>query len=248
MQKLKFKNTKLFLNILKNIAISLSNRIQFRRLARANEIQKIIQPKWWQEVLDYLVYFFTIFSIISCVYTSVRFFAFDTIQVQGESMYPYHTTGDLLYLDVLTQRFSNYRRGEIIVLRSTNVTCNPKNDYFVKRIIGLPGEKVIFKQGKVYILNPEISPDPIKLDESSYLKEDVKTFKNTEAELDGITEERVLEKDEYYFMGDNRPNSKDGRVCGPIKRTQILGREFYQFMPAANQKLFTLPKYNIRNL
>jgi signal peptidase I len=226
----------------------LSNRIQFRRLARINEIQKITQPKWWQEVLDYLVYFFTIFLIISCVYTFVRFFAFDTIQVQGESMYPYHTTGDLLYLDVLTQRFSNYRRGEIIVLRSTNTSCNPKNDYFVKRIIGLPGEKVIFKQGKVYILNPMINPNPIKLDESSYLKDDVKTFKNGEVEIEGATEEKLLGADEYYFMGDNRPNSKDGRVCGPIKRSEILGREFYQFMPSDKQKLFTIPKYNIPNI
>lgn len=226
----------------------MSNKIQFRRLARTNEIQKIIQPKWWQEVLDYLVYFLTIFLIISCIYTSIRFFAFDTIQVQGESMYPYHTTGDLLYLDILTQRFSNYRRGEIIVLKSTNTNCNPKNEYFVKRIIGLPGEKVVFKQGKVYILNPIINANLIKLDESSYLKSEVKTFKNTEAEAEGSTEEKVLGVDEYYFMGDNRSNSKDGRVCGPIKRSEILGREFYQFMPRENQKLFTIPKYNIPNL
>ena len=199
-------------------------------------------------MLDYLVYFLTIFLIISCIYTSIRFFAFDTIQVQGESMYPYHTTGDLLYLDILTQRFSNYRRGEIIVLKSTNTNCNPKNEYFVKRIIGLPGEKVVFKQGKVYILNPIINANLIKLDESSYLKSEVKTFKNTEAEAEGSTEEKVLGVDEYYFMGDNRSNSKDGRVCGPIKRSEILGREFYQFMPRENQKLFTIPKYNIPNL
>lgn len=163
-------------------------------------------------------------------------------------MYPYHTTGDLLYLDILTQRFSNYRRGEIIVLKSTNTNCNPKNEYFVKRIIGLPGEKVVFKQGKVYILNPIINANLIKLDESSYLKSEVKTFKNTEAEAEGSTEEKVLGVDEYYFMGDNRSNSKDGRVCGPIKRSEILGREFYQFMPRENQKLFTIPKYNIPNL
>ena len=226
----------------------MSNKIQFRRLARTNEIQKIIQPKWWQEMLDYLVYFLTIFLIISCIYTSVRFFAFDTIQVQGESMYPYHTTGDLLYLDILTQRFSNYRRGEIIVLKSTNTNCNPKNEYFVKRIIGLPGEKIVFKKGNVYILNPIVNVNPIKLDESSYLKSEVKTFKNTEVEAEGSTEEKVLGVDEYYFMGDNRPNSKDGRVCGPIKRSEILGREFYQFMPRENQKLFTIPKYNIPDL
>ena len=218
--------------------------------ASLKQINFALKPPLWKELVSYGIYFVTILLLVSTFYIFIRFFAFDTIEVQGESMYPYHSTGDMIYIDLLTPRFSSYRRGEIVVLKSPK-SCDAKDELFIKRIIGLPHEKVIFENGDVYIQNSGLNSLPIRLDESAYLDKNVKTYKNvTPSSVDtGKTyEEKLLGDNEYYFMGDNRPGSMDGRRCGPIAKDQILGKEFYRFQPADRRGSYKLPKYNIPNL
>lgn len=226
-----------------------NNSFILEKPATNKQINHALQPPLWREFLDYFVYFVTIFLLVVTFYVFVRFFAFDTIQIQGQSMYPYHKTGDMIYIDLLTTKFSAYRRGEVVVLQAPK-SCDLKSELFIKRIIGLPHEKVIFNNGEVYIQNSTLNP-PIKLDESAYLAKETKTYKNvipSDLDTNKAYEEKILGDNEYYFMGDNRPDSMDGRRCGPITKDQILGREFYRFMPATNRGFFSLPKYNIPNL
>jgi signal peptidase I len=224
----------------------------FHQTSERRDIAKALAPSLTTELIEYLAYFITIFILVSIFYSFVRFFAFDTIKVSGLSMTPTHASDDLVYIDLLTPKFSNYRRGEIVVLKAPS-ECDEKNSYFIKRIIGLPGEKVVFDEGNVFIQNKTISDNPIKLDESNYLKNTVKTYKSIVApaledkNTDLKFEEKVLETDEYFFMGDNRTGSVDARKCGPISKKDILGREFYTSLPETRRGFFNLPKYNIPN-
>ena len=179
-----------------------------------------------------------------------RNFALAQVEIKGDSMLPNFNTNDRIYIDKLSPHFSSYRRGEVVVLLPSK-GCDPKEDLFIKRIIGLPGEQVIFDKGSVYILNPQVSDKPIKLDEESYLPNDTKTYKDSQIDLINVAElakveqvlEPVLEEDSYYFLGDNRGNSLDARKCGPIKSSQILGREFYKLSPADKKGYPELPPY-----
>jgi signal peptidase I len=231
-------------------------KLIFQRNRTSKEIRLLVRPTFWSQFRDYLNYLVAVSLCVAIFYTFIKYYAFDNIRVDGSSMFPTHQTGDELYVDMLTPKFSDYQRGEIIVLHPPEA-CNDKNDskeLFIKRVIGLPGETVVMENGKVLIFNPKLSDNPITLDESSYLKTDVKTFKNTTPpdprkpdKEDRVVETRLAE-DEYYFMGDNRPGSLDARVCGPVKKNDIIGREFYIFNPVERRRQFVLPRYNIPNV
>jgi|GEM_PF-447357 len=225
----------------------------FQPIATKSQIRRRLHPSFLEELLDYLKYFVVVVLIIGSLYSFVRFFVFETIVIEGTSMFPYHQTKDRIYIDLLTPRFSTYRRGDVVVLippKNPSPECVfPSEDkYFIKRIIGLPGEQVVFEDGKVLIFNNKLSNQPIVLNETDYIESTVKTFKTVNP-IDNNTEARVEEKtlgeNEYYFMGDNRPNSIDSRRCGPIMKDQIVGKEFYRTMPIERRGFFVLPKYNI---
>ncbi len=122
--------------------------------------------------------------------------------VSGQAMSPTLTNGTGIILDKTTDNFS---RGDIIVFKY------PKDpsQYFIKRIIGLPNEKVEIKDKQVYINNTV-------LDESSYLPKGVDTYGPP-----GVT---TLGPDEYYVLGDNRTASSDSRIWGVLQKHFIFGK------------------------
>jgi len=130
--------------------------------------------------------------------------------VEGKSMEPNFHNGNYLVIVEITYRFRNPERGEVIVF------INPNNEaeFYIKRVIGLPGETVSGKDG-VVMVNGQ------KLDES-YLPAGLKyngqySFK--------------LQSDQYFVMGDNRPQSYDSRSWGPLKRDKIVGEVRLRFWP-----------------
>lgn len=137
--------------------------------------------------------------------------------VQGASMEPNFSDGDYILIDEITYRFREPQRGEVIVFR------NPRNEseFYIKRIIGLPGEEVV-------VNGTEIKINGAVLDES-YLPADY-----------GITGERVfdLSDDEYFVMGDNRSQSFDSRSWGPLKRDEITGTVRFRFWPFNKAQIF----------
>lgn len=138
--------------------------------------------------------------------------------VQGASMEPNFSNGDYLLVDEITYKFKSPVRGEVIVFR------NPRNEseFYIKRVIGLPNEKVDIKNNKVFINGVELK--------EGYLPADLKI--NGDSSFD-------LKPDEYFVMGDNRSQSYDSRSWGPLKQYEIVGAARLRFLPLTKLKTFT---------
>lgn len=161
----------------------------------------------------------------------VRYFLIQPFYVKGASMEPNFYDHEYLIIDEITYRFNTPKRGDIVVFRYPR---NPQ-EYFIKRLIGLPGEEVQIKDGNVFVYNSE-HPEGIKLDES-YLPEGLKTF--------GLTEEKIkLDDNNFFVLGDNRNSSKDSRSFGQVDRSFIIGRVLFRGWPFTRVKVFEAPNYS----
>lgn len=164
-----------------------------------------------REILNTSLY---LLGVLCMVYLIIHFVGQRT-QVQGSSMEPTLSTEDNLIVDKLSYRFHDPERFDIIVFPY----LQEKETFFIKRIIGLPGETVrIDEQGNIYV-NDEVL-------EEEYGKE---TIRDPGRASDPIT----LGKDEYFVLGDNRNNSTDGRdsTIGNIRRENIIGRAWLRIWP-----------------
>ena len=154
---------------------------------------------------------------VLCLTWLVITFVGQRTEVDGSSMEPTLTNGDNLIVDKLSYRFRDPQRFDIIVFPYKH----KEKTYYIKRIIGLPGETVqIDEKGDIYI-NGEILSE-------SYGREIIKS------ENIGLAAEPiVLGEDEYFVMGDNRNNSTDSRYpqVGNIKREDIIGRAWVRIWP-----------------
>ncbi len=134
--------------------------------------------------------------------------------VSGASMEPTFETGQYLIVDELSYHFENPAREDIVIFRY------PKDpsQYFIKRIIGLPGETVAIQDGNVEITT--VSGQTMTLAEPY-----IKNIGN------GGDMTTTLGPDQYFVMGDNRPESSDSRIWGILPRENIVGRAFLRLLP-----------------
>ena len=173
---------------------------------------------------------FKIVALAGITILLVRYFLFKPFYVKGASMEPNFSDHEYLIIDELTYRFRLPTRGEVIVFRYPG---NPK-EYFLKRIVGLPEERIKVAEGKVTVYNAEY-PEGIAVDEK-YLDKGLET----------VGEKNItLGKDEYFVLGDNRPNSYDSRRFGPIDRTAIVGRAWFRGWPFSRMQTFKTPDFNL---
>lgn len=183
-------------------------------------------------------FFLFIFEVVKIVVISlaiiipVRYFLIQPFYVKGASMEPSFYDHEYLIIDEISYRFREPRRGEIVVFKYPR----DPSQYFIKRIIGLPGEKIEIKDGEIYIYTRETNRR-VQLDES-YLLEGMETFISKE----GIKE---LGNDEYYILGDNRHYSKDSRSFGPVKESFIVGRVLFRGWPPGKIGTFEAPEYGL---
>ena len=136
--------------------------------------------------------------------------------VDGLSMYPTFGNGNYLIIDEVSYRFKAPERGEVVVFEAPP---NP-DKYYIKRIIGLPGETVAINRGQVTIINKE-NPEGFKLEEP-YVK-----FPKDE------NLRKTLGDKEYFVMGDNRAASSDSRIWGALPEENIVGRPVVRFLSPA---------------
>ncbi len=136
-------------------------------------------------------------------------------EVVGNSMHPTYKNGEFLMANKVTYKLSKPKRGDVIIFKYSDTAD------FIKRIIGVPGDQVMIKDGRIYI-NGEI------LDESEYLSPSVITNGGSYLH-EGQTIK--LGEDEYFVCGDNRANSSDSRDFGPIKDSDIKGRAWIVYYP-----------------
>lgn len=160
----------------------------------------------------------------------IRYFLFKPFYVKGASMEPNFYGKEYLIIDELSYRFRDPERGEVIVFRYPK---NPK-EYFLKRIIGLPGETLKISDGKVFIYNEE-HPEGIIVDEK-YLPSDLETSGDRTVKINTM---------QYFVMGDNRSNSYDSRRFGPIDSSLIVGRAWLRGWPFTRVTSFNIPEFNL---
>ncbi len=152
----------------------------------------------------------------------IRYFVIQPFFVLGASMEPTFHNGDYLIIDEISYRLGEPERGNIIVFRYPN---NPKQ-FYIKRIVGLPGEVVVINEQGVTIKNKE-NPDGLLLKEE-YLRE-AHTYGNMS---------QTLTHDEYFVLGDNREASSDSRRWGALKEEFIVGKVFVRAYPFQNAEVF----------
>jgi signal peptidase I len=144
----------------------------------------------------------------------IRLFLAQPFVVEGESMHPTFENGDYLIVDELTYRFEAPKRGDVIVFRYPG---NP-SIFYIKRIIGLPGESVAISHGVVTVTKTDGTT--LTLTEPYVKAEDASYATTTH-----------LGTGEYYVLGDNRPNSSDSRVWGVLPAADIVGRPILRLLP-----------------
>lgn len=136
-------------------------------------------------------------------------------EVIGNSMYPTYQNGEYLMANKLLYRFKEPKRGDVIIFKYSDTQD------FIKRIIGLPGDRVMLKDGHIYINNHIV-------DESHYLNNSVYT---NGGEYIHEGESITIPDNEYFVCGDNRPHSSDSRTFGPISRKNIKGKAWIVYFP-----------------
>ncbi len=155
----------------------------------------------------------------------VRYFLFKPFYVKGQSMEPTFHEKDYLIIDEISYRMRTPQRGEVVVFKSPINT-----DYYLKRIIALPGERIKVENNKVIIYNEE-NPRGWVLSESYLVEETPGSLSTT------------LGPDEYFVLGDNRDASFDSRRFGAIKEEYIVGRVWFRGWPFSRISTFEHPEY-----
>lgn len=136
--------------------------------------------------------------------------------VHGESMEPNLHEEERVIIDLVTYRFRDPQRGEIIVLKLPNSHTDP----LIKRVVGLPGDTIEITNGKVYI-NDELLSEP-------YLNQDTP----------GQVARQIVPEEHVFVLGDNRGSSNDSRYFGMVPYENILGRAWLRYWPPSEIGVF----------
>ena len=164
-----------------------------------------------------------------CIVIPVRLFVAQPFIVSGESMVPTFQNGQYLIIDEISYHFKTVQRGDVVVFRYPRDT----SQFFIKRIVGLPGEVVHISESGVDITKKDGSmvsiPDTYVTNHGN-----------------GGNQTYTVPVGDYFVMGDNRPESSDSRVWGFLPKADIVGRVFLRLLPLPSVEPFpgkiTLPQ------
>jgi len=186
----------------------MDNPIQKAPLEELNviKLKKSKKEETWWDVLK-----FALITLIIIV--PIRLYIAQPFIVSGDSMFPTFHNGEYLVVDELSYNLRSPKRGEVIIFRFPE----DPSKYFIKRIIGLPGETVTVSGGKVYVTSAD--------GEKSLISE---PYLTTATNKSSVT---PLAKDQYFAMGDNRLVSYDSRYWGPLDIKYIRGRAYLRLFP-----------------
>lgn len=173
------------------------------------------RAKIWAYTLDTL----QTIALALAIFTLVYLFLLQPHQVSGLSMFPSFDNGEYLLTNKISYRFEKPQRGDVIIFSSPET---PGEDY-IKRIIGLPNDTLEIHGGNIFVNAKQLSepylPSSLYTAPGSFLPEGNKI---------------TLDKNEYFVMGDNRPNSSDSRRWGVVKREKIKGKAWFVYWPPKN--------------
>ena len=165
--------------------------------------------------------FLTVLIVAALFTLPLRLYVARPFIVSGASMLPTFTSEEYLVIDELSYRLRTPKRGDVVVLRYPL----DESKFFIKRIVGLPGEVLSVKNGEVSVLRKDGQTNE-KLIEPYVAPETKKEFQVSK-----------LADDEYFVMGDNRDESSDSRTWGPLPRKYIIGRVFARLYPFRDARI-----------
>jgi signal peptidase I len=192
------------------------------------------EPSMGEEPKMALAFLFELVQIAAislAIIIPVRYFLVQPFYVKGASMEPNFFDHEYLIIDEISYRLREPVRGDIMIFR---YPADPKQ-FFIKRLIGLPGETVEIIEGKIKIYNSG-NPNGFVLSEDKYLEQPFTATART------VT----LKDNEYYVLGDNRVASLDSRYFGPIKGDMVIGRVWVRGWPLDRWKVFEAPEYMVQ--
>ncbi|HEY1074224.1 MAG TPA: signal peptidase I [Patescibacteria group bacterium] len=163
--------------------------------------------------------------VVIALLALVKHFVFDILPLSGVSMYPTYHDRDTYILNKISYVTGQPHRGDVVVLRFPG---DPERARYIKRLIGLPGEHLAIKDGKVFI-NDELLSE-------SYIADDMITEGFNYPDI-------TLGTDQYYLVGDNRPLSSDSRTWGTASKSDFIGKVFYIVWPFNRARPIPSPVY-----
>lgn len=162
------------------------------------------------------------------VFMMIYLFLFQPHKVDGDSMYPNFHDREYILTDKVSYRKGDPQRGDVVVFHAPP----PANSDYIKRVIGLPGETIMVKGGRVFINGQQLKepylPITFQTLEMSFLREGVPY---------------PIPAGYYMMFGDNRNNSSDSRAIGPILKAAIVGKAWVRYWPAGRAGLIPHERY-----
>lgn len=178
------------------------------------EEEKKVRKSGWKSTTGEVVRLLVIWIAISFV---IRYFIAQPFIVRGASMEPNYQDQQYLVVDELSYYLRAPKRGEVIVFHYPRNTTQ----YFIKRIVGLPGETIKIENGTIHLINAEY-PDGLVFEEP-YLAQ--------QSRITRPDSTIVLKNNEYFVLGDNRDFSSDSRAWGPLGKDYIVGKVLFRAWP-----------------
>lgn len=155
------------------------------------------------------------------VFVLLYLFVAQPNEVNGSSMLPNFVDKEMLLTEKITYYFREPQHGDVVIFKAPSTeSCAAEECEYIKRVIGVPGDKVVIKEGQVYLngklLDQSFLPDGVKTQQEDYMQEGV---------------EITVPEDQYLCFGDNREHSRDSRAFGPISEDSIIGKAFFKYWP-----------------
>jgi len=169
------------------------------------------------------------------IFLGIQAFVAQPYKVEQQSMENTFQPGQYVLVDKLTPRWSTYSRGEIVVFNPPPSWSAETNGVpLIKRIIGMPGDRIELRNGKVYVNDTQLA--------EPYLYAVAGVAQSTNPSPDGQSEWLVPAGD-LFVMGDHRQNSADSRTFGPIDRGLVIGRAWLRYWPITTFGIVQKPTY-----
>lgn len=181
-----------------------------------------------KKILDFIWETSKVVLIALIIVIPIRYYLFQPFVVSGQSMEPNFSHGNYLIVDEISYRFNEPERGDVVVFFYPN---DPSLRH-IKRIIGLPSEKIFISDMGIQITKNETE---FILDESEYLSSYY--FSGEQVEIE-------LSENEFFVMGDNRSASFDSRKWGSLDGDYIIGRALVRLLPLNQIEKFNSPSYS----
>jgi signal peptidase I len=186
------------------------NQFQQSKKQKSN----IFKSELWDLIKGLIVYIGIYFVITT--YIAQPFL------VKGRSMEQTFSDGDYLIVDQLTYNFADPKRSEVIVFHTEFIPGGSEREYYIKRVIGIPGDRIVIKDGGVLLY--ENNKDTPNILDEDYIIEGLKTLSQDKVDI-------ILKENQYFVLGDNRGNSSDSRYWGPVEKKYIIGKPFIRLFP-----------------